>query len=194
MRRYMVEGILMVCAIAAAFLAIDIAQSIAFAQKGPTRVSGGGEATAAAFVTYVGHDGVNRNVPSIDTIGNRITFGFNATKHDNGYIEGQMQLVDHTLGLVIHSDVVRLSVPHPVLNRPVGSTGLSASMSSSTSGVTINGEPQPGWRFANSPLFDSGEGAEGTGDTICFELFNAAGQRIRQWSAFISSGNVQIRD
>lgn len=56
----------------------------------------------------------------------------------------------------------------------------------------VNGQLQPGWRFANSPGFDGGEGSNGTGDTVCFELFNAAGVRIRQWSAFLTSGNVQV--
>lgn len=155
----------------------------------PSRVSGGGEATAAASVTYVGHDGVNRNVPSINAVGNRITFGFHAT-NANGQVRGQMQLVDHTLGLVIHSDVVSLSVPHSVHKAPVGSTGLSASMSSSTQGVMLNGRPAPGWTFANSPSFDGGED-QGSVDTICFELFNAAGVRVRQWSATLSAGNVE---
>jgi hypothetical protein len=159
---------------------------------GRTRVGGGGDTTAAAFVQYVGHDGVIRNVPSINTIGNRVTFGFNATKDVNGYVEGQMQLVDHTEGLVIHSDVASLSVPHAVHNRPVGSAGVAFSMSSSVGGVMVNGELQAGWRFANSPGFDGGEGSQGTGDTICFELFDAAGVRIRQWSAFVASGNVQV--
>lgn len=159
---------------------------------GPTRVGGGGDTTAAAFVQYVGHDGVIRNVPSINTIGNRITFGFNATESVNGYVEGQMQLVDHAEGLVIHSDVASLSVPHGVHNRPVGSTGVTFSMSSSVGGVMVNGQLQAGWRFVNSPGFDGGEGSQGSGDTICFELFDAARNRIRQWSAFVASGNVQV--
>ncbi|MCI0434350.1 MAG: hypothetical protein L0271_12040 [Gemmatimonadetes bacterium] len=158
---------------------------------GHTRVSGGGEVTAQAFVTYVGHDGVNRNVPSINTTGNRVTFGFNASKDGSGHVKGQMQLRDHTLGLVIHSDVVGLSVPHPVHGTPVAATGLGASMNSSSQGVLLNGQPAPGWVFANSPLFDGGEDG-GSIDTICFELFDAAGVRVLQWSATLSAGNVQI--
>lgn len=92
-------------------LGTSIPHDSASGQAGPVRVSGGGEATAAAFVQYVGHDNVLRNVPSINTIGNRITFGFNAKKDARGYVEGQMQLVDHTEGLIIHSDVANLSVP-----------------------------------------------------------------------------------
>lgn len=173
-------------------LAISIPHHTASGQAGPVRVSGGGEATAAAFVQYVGHDNVVRNVPSINTIGNRITFGFNAKKDGHGYVEGQMQLVDHTEGSIIHSDVASLSVPHGTHNRPVGSAGITFSMSSSIGEVMVNGQLQPGWRFVNSPGFDGGEGSNGTGDTVCFELFNAAGVRIRQWSAFLTSGNVQV--
>ena len=194
MRQYTVERILAVGAIAAALLVAHVAQSTAFAQQGPTRVAGGGEATAAAFVQYVGHDLVIRNVPSIATVGNRVTFGFNARKDSSGQVRGQMQLVDHTLGMIIHSDVASLSVPHPVHRNPVGSPpGVSASMSGSVGGVSVNGSPLPGWRFVNSPLFDGGEGAGGVGDTICFELFNAGGVKVQQWSAFLSSGNVQIK-
>ena len=167
----------------------------AIGNQRPIRVVGGGESTTAAFVEYVGHDGEIRPVPSIGgTIGNRITFGFNATESRGGRIEGQMQLVDHVMGMVVNSDVVELSVPHPVHGNPVGTMGLSASMKSSTESVTVNGEPRPGWKFVNSPLFDGGEGANGTGDTICFELFDEAGVKILQWSAFLSSGNVRIQE
>lgn len=158
-----------------------------------TLVKGGGKATAAPFVTYVGFDQVERDVPSINAVGNRITFGFSAKQSTNGYVEGQMQLVDHDLGIVIHSDVTFLFVPHPVHSRPVGSTGVSFLMSSSVGGVMVNGEQRPGWRFANTPGFDGGEGrTKGTGDTICFELFNAEGERVLRWSAFLTSGNVQV--
>jgi hypothetical protein len=184
----------MVVSFAAVLLALGIGLSTVFAQGGPTRVSGGREATAAAFVEYIGHDGVIAQVPSINTIGNRITFGFNAKKYKDGTVGGQLQLVDHTEGLVIHSDVVTLLVPNPVFAGPVGSTGLTATMGGSIGGVTVNGEPLPGWSFVNSPLFDGGEGAAGTGDTICFELIDPSGVRVRQWSAFLSSGNVQVVD
>ena len=65
-------------------------------------------------------------------------------------------------------------------------------MKSSIGGVKVNGEPMPGWRFVNSPTFDGGEG-KGTQDTVCFELFNAAGVKVLQWSAITGGGNVQVK-
>lgn len=125
-------------------LGLWFSQDTASGNGKPVRAGGGGEATAAAFVQYVGHDGVVRNVVSINTIGHRITFGFNATKTPNGYVEGQMQLVDHTEGLIVHSDVASLTVPHGTHNRPAGSAGTSFSMSSSVGGVMVNGQLQAG--------------------------------------------------
>jgi hypothetical protein len=132
---------------------------------------------------------VVRQVFSFNTIGNRISFSFNARKAEDGKVEGEMQLVDHTLGLVVHSEVAELDV-HRMHNRPVGSTGSTAArMRGSTESVVVDGEARPGWRFVNSPVFDGGNE---TGDTIRFELFNAEDVLLFQWSAFLSTGNVQI--
>jgi hypothetical protein len=161
----------------------------ALAQQSPTAASGFGVATAAPFLSYVGHDGVVRQVFSFNTIGNRISFSFHARKAEDGTIVGEMQLVDHTLGLVVHSDVAELDV-HRMHNRPVGAAGFTAArMRGSTENVVVNGEPRPGWRLVNSPVFDGGDV---TGDTIRFELFNAEDVLLFQWSAFLSNGNVQI--
>ena len=104
-----------------------------------------------------------------------------------------MRFVDHTLGLAIRSDVEILDVPHSVHKAPVGLTGLSGSMKSSTEKVIVNGEHRPGWKFVNSPFFDSHNKHKSYEDTICFELFNQDGVKVWQWSAFLSSGNVRIR-
>jgi len=177
----------------ALLMVLALGLTTVFAQ-GPMRVSGGGEAVAAEFVTYHMLAGGTVDVPSIGTIGNRFTFGFNGTKDSNGNVQGQMQLVDHDLGLTIHSDVADIDT-HPNQGAPVGTgdpPGVSFRMSSSTESVIVNGESRPGWQIRNSPTFDGGEpGADK--DTVCFELFNAAGDRILQWSAFLSSGNVQIK-
>jgi hypothetical protein len=183
------KRILAVCCIVSAIVALHMQAAPALAQQGPTEVAGFGAATAAPFISYVGHDGVVRQVYSFNTIGDRITFSFNARKAKNGKIEGEMQLVDHTLGIVVHSDVAEFGV-HRMHNRPVGSTGPSAArMRSSTESVVVDGEPRPGWRFVNSPVFDGGNE---TGDTVRFELFNAEDVLLFQWSAFLSAGNVQI--
>jgi hypothetical protein len=108
-----------------------------------------------------------------------------------------MQLVDHTLGLVIHSDVAELT-PHLGCGDPVGSTGgVTFVLRSPVGGavVLLNGVPQAatsplGWRVVNSPGYDGGGGV-GAKDTVCYELFDGT-TKIRQWSAFLSSGNVRI--
>jgi len=188
--------------------------STVFAQ-GPMRVSGGGEAVAGDVTYQVGAGTCGSNVdpPGIgnvnsgtgpgsvaefDSTGNRITFDFNARVDGQGNVRGQMQMVDHTLGLVIHSDVATLEI-HPTCDPPAGLEGDLVRMRSSVEGVRVNGVPQPGWRLDNSPAFDGGEPGAGI-DTVCFELFRpgdpAIGEpafvKVRQWSAFLSSGNVQI--
>jgi hypothetical protein len=162
---------------------------------------------------YLGHDGVVRSVPSFTRapfdgeviVGNRITFGFNATKDADGTVRGQTQLVDHDIGISIHSDVFSLSVPHGVHAVLNGAAGITASMRSTDGGVMVNGQPMPGWRLVNSPLFDGGEGKSADPDTLCFELFRPKlpGEpqppgdppglvRVLQWSAIVSAGNIQI--
>ncbi len=177
---------------------VEAVQAAPAAAKSPTRVSGGGRAVAAPFVTYVQSNGnLPVNVPSLNTIGNRFSFSFHARVDRNGNVRGRMQLRDRNLGMTIRSDVAELSVPHPNHQAPIDANGnvgqgLSASMKSSTNSVKVNGVLQPGWKFVNSPLFDGGEGKQGTGDTICFELFDAGGVKLLQWSAFLSVGNVQV--
>ena len=184
-------------------LALGVGLSTVFAQGAPTRVSGGGEAIAGT-VTYpttlpvptfpffpitsgtgaVG-DAVN------DSTGHRITFGFNAKKMKDGSVQGQMEIIDHTRGLSVSSDVAVLVVPLPVLLAPLPFSGPTALMESSTNQTIVDGVLQPGWKLRNVPLFDGGEGS-GSADTVCFELFDASGVKLYQWSAFLSSGNVQI--
>lgn len=131
---------------AALVLALGVGWNMALAGEGEARVSGGGEATAEEFVEYVEHPhiGGTRQVPSIGTVGNRFTFGFHAKKDSDGSVKGQMQLRDHATGMVIHSDVVTLSVPHSSDSHPVGAPGgLTCTMRSSTESVRINGKPAP---------------------------------------------------
>ena len=64
-------------------------------------------------------------------------------------------------------------------------------MESSTTSVVVDGVAQPGWKFVNSPVSDSGQGHE-QADTVCFELFNGDGVKILQWSALLDDGGVKI--
>ena len=100
-----------------------------------------------------------------------------------------MFVVDHTLNLWISSDVAVL-VSRPKHGAPVGFEGESFKMASSTTSVVVNGEPRPGWKFVNSPVFD---GILGPDDTICFELINPDGEKVYQWSAQLSAGHVKAR-
>ncbi len=165
-------------------------------QAGTIRVIGGGESTAIPFVTWIGHDENLRNIPSIGVVGDRFTFGFTASKDPNGTVRGQLQLVDHTLGMVIHGDVVTL-VDHPIHERPVGSSPGRPNgkrLRGSTGGVVMNGQPLAGWRLDNSPVYDGGSQASGTGDVVCFELFNASGVLVKEWIGFVTSGEVRIEE
>ena len=180
-------------------LALGVGLSTVFAQGAPTRVSGGGEGIAGS-VTYTGVGGCSGltvtsgtgagSFAAFDSTGNRITFGFNAKIKKDGTVQGKMEIIDHTRGLSISSDVAVLSVPHPVCGPPVGATGTSTFMQSSPNQTIVNGVLLPGWFVKNSPGFDGGE--PGSTDTVCFELFNASGVKQFQWSVPLSSGNVQV--
>ena len=172
-------------------LVLWVSTSQADDDSSPRRIlaSGAGQGTAAQFITYVGLDGELRNVGSIGTIGNPFSFGFTATRDKHGNIEGQMEFTDNVLGMSINSDVEVLEV-HTTHASPHGDKGLSFKMTSSTESVVINGEEKPNWKFVNSPTFDGGPHAA---DTVCFEIFNAEGVKILQWSAFVSAGNVEFK-
>ena len=171
----------------AAGLALAASPSLAGGKR--IEASGSGQGTAGQFVTYLGIDGVLRDVASIGTVGNDFSFGFTATRDGRGNVQGQMQLTDHVTGMSINSDVKILEV-HGTHGPPNGEKGKSFRMVSSAGGVEVDGDVPAGWKFVNSPTFDGGpHGA----DTVCFELFNADGVKILQWSAFVSAGNVQFR-
>jgi len=88
-----------------------------------------------------------------------------------------MFLRDHDLNLTISSDVAEI-IPHPKHHAPVGikAHGLNYAVRiiSSTTSVVVNGKPQPGWVFRNSPTFD------GEKDVVCPELWNSDGKKVYQ--------------
>ncbi len=180
-------------------LVLGVGLRTAFSGEGPKEILGFGEAKAAPFNTFHEVAGGTKDVKSFgkkslgaigDTVGNRITFAFGATKDAKGNVQGQIFLRDHALNLTISSDVTGL-VPHPKHRAPVGvkARGLNYAvrMESSTSSVVVNGKPQPGWRLRNGPAFD------GDKDAICFGLFNPDDKKVYQWSAFLSAGDVKTR-
>jgi hypothetical protein len=169
-------------------LGLALITSVARAGENSIRASGSGQGTAAQFVTYVGVDGVLRDVPSVATTGNQFSFGFTASRDRHGNVAGQMQLTDHTTGMRINSNVAILEI-NGTHAAPHGEDGFSLRMVSSMDSVIIDGVAMPGWEFVNSPTWDGGpHGA----DTVCFELFDAGGERILQWSAFVTAGNIKI--
>ena len=185
--------------IGALALMLGAGLSPAFAGEDPKEVLGFGEATTPPFVTYELRKGGTQDVKSFgkkslgaigDVVGNRITFAFGATKDAEGNVQGQMFLVDHALNLSISSDVATF-VASPKFGPPVGVKGYDfiypVKMVSSKTSVIVNGEPRPDWTFVNSPVFD------GVKDTVCFELKNPDGEKVYQWDAFLSAGNVELK-
>ena len=164
-------------------------------QFSPQAIFGSGEATAAPYMTYIRHAGGISFIRSFgdppfeDTVENRFTFAFHVTVDENGDIQGSMQIVDLDQSLATESDVETLR-PHAVRSPPAGFEGVSYDMRSSIDSVIVNGEPKPGWRVRNSPVFDGGDG--NASDTVCFELFDETDTKLIQWSAFLSGGNVQV--
>ena len=161
----------------------------------PQAIYGSGEATAAPFVTHILLAGGTKNIRSFgdapfeDTVGNHFTFAFNATRDENGNVEGSMRIVDLDQGLVIESDVEVLKV-RELRGPPVGFEGFAYHVDSSIESVVVNGEPKPGWRFRYSPVYDGG--TTFGSDTVCIALFDETDTKLVQWSAFLSSGDVHV--
>ena len=181
-------------------LAPGIGLSTAFSGEDPKAAWGFGETKAEPSITFNKLKGGTKAVKSFgkkdlgaigDTVGNRITFAFSATKDAEGKVQGQMFFTDHTLNLSINSDVVKL-IPHPKFSDPVGikAHGLNYSVRliSSKTSVVVNGKPQPaGWTAWNTPVFD------GDKDIVCFELKDPTGKKVYQWIGFVSAGDVKTK-
>ncbi len=172
--------------------------SMASSAEGPKKAWGFGEGKAEhnEYHQVKGDTKVNKSYGKKslgaigDTVGNRYTFAFGATKDANGKVQGEMFIRDHVLNLTISSDVVQL-VPHPKHRAPVGvkAHGLdyAVRLQSSKSSVVMNGKPMPGWFLRNGPAFD------GEKDAVCFGLYDPDGKKPYQWNGFLSSGNVTIK-
>ena len=124
-----------------------------------------------------------------DTVGNRFTFAFGATKDAKGNVQGQMFLRDHDLNLTISSNVVKLH-PHPKKRDVVGvkAHGLNyiARIRGPKGSAVVNGKPQPGWEF-RAWMFD------GDKDAVCITLKNPDGKTVYNWVGTLSSGDVKTR-
>ena len=95
-------------------LALVVGLTTAFSGEGPKEIIGFGEAKAITSIkTNMLEGGVKaqksfgkKSLGAIgDTVGNRFTFAFGATKGAKGKVEGQMFLRDHDLNLTVSSNM-----------------------------------------------------------------------------------------
>ncbi len=125
-----------------------------------------------------------------DTVGNRVTFSFAATKDANGKVQGKIFIRDHTLNMTVSGDVAGLT-PHPKYRSPVGikAHGLNyaVKLAGSKTSVVVNGEPKPGWYLTAGPTFD------GDKDVVCFGLYDPTDKKPYQWQGVPSAGDVRTK-
>ncbi len=176
---------------------LGIRLTTAFSGGGPKEVIGFGEYKTLPFVTlnklkggtHANKSFGKKSVGAIgDTVGNRISVAFGATKDAKGDVQGQMFIRDHDLNLTISTNVVKL-VPHPKHRDVVGvkAHGLNyiVRIESSKTSVVLNGKPHDG--YFRMFMFD------GDKDQVCATLRNPDNKKIYQWVGFMSSGDVKTK-
>ncbi len=178
---------------------LGIGLSTVFAHESPKEITGFGEAKAVPSVNTNGVKGGTKLVKSYgkkslgaigDTVGNRFTFAFGATKDANGKVKGQMFLRDHDLKMTISSDIAVLK-PHPKRLDIVGvkANGLNyiTNLLSSKTSVFVNGKPQPGWQFR-------AWGFDGDKDVVCISLRPPDMKKnAYNWVGYVTSGDVKTK-
>ncbi len=99
---------------------LGIGLSTAFSGEGPKEISGFGEAKAITSIKTNMLKGGTKAQKSFgkkslgaigDTVGNRFTFAFGATKGAKGKVEGQMFLRDHDLNLTVQQQNGHVAPP-----------------------------------------------------------------------------------
>ena len=176
---------------------LGIGLRTAFSGGGPKEVIGFGEYKTLPSVTLNKLKGGTHANKSFgkkfrgaigDTVGNRISIAFGATKDAKGDVQGQLFLRDHDLNLTISTNVVKL-VPHPEHRDVVGvkAHGLNyiVRIESSKTSVVLNGKPHDG--YFKMFMFDSDK------DQVCATLRNSDNKKIYQWVGFMSSGDVKTK-
>ncbi len=173
--------------------------STAFSGEGPKEFIGFGEGKAVASITlnevkggtYEQKSVGNKSLGAIgDTVGNRFTFSFGATKDANGKVVGQMFLRDHDLNLTVTSNMVKME-PHPKHRDVVGvkARGLNyiARIIGPKGSAIVNGKPQPGWDF-RTWVFD------GDKDAVCITVRDLDRKKsVYNWVGYLSSGDVRTK-
>ena len=177
-------------------LALVVGLSTAFSGEGPTEFIGFGEGKAVPSITvnevkggtYEQKSFGDKSLGAIgDTVGNRFTFSFGATKDAKGKVQGQMFLRDHDLNLTVSSEMVKME-PHPKRRDVVGvkARGLNyiARIRGPKGSAVVNGKPQPGWEF-RAWMFD------GDKDVVCITLKDPDGKTAYNWVGYLSTGDVK---
>jgi len=184
-------------------LALTVAPSggltTVFAHEGPTEFIGFGESKAISTIetnmlkggTKVQKSFGKKDLGAIgDTVGNRFTFSFGATKDAKGKVQGQMFLRDHDLNLTVSSNMVTME-PHPKHRDVVGvkARGLNyiARIIGPKGSAVVNGKPQPDVDF-RVWVFD------GDKDAVCITLRDHANKKsVYNWVGYLSSGDVRTK-
>ena len=180
-------------------LALVVGLNTAFSGEGPKEIIGFGEGKAVPSITvnevkggtYEQKSFGKKSLGAIgDTVGNRFSFAFGATKGAKGKVEGQMFLRDHDLNLTVSTEIVKMH-PHPKRRDVVGvkARGLNyiARIIGPKGSAVVNGKPQPGWDF-RAWVFD------GDKDTVCITLRDLDRKKnVYNWVAHLSSGDVRTK-
>ncbi len=169
----------------------------AFSDPVPKEVVGFGEYKTLPFVmlnkikggTHANKSFGKKSVGAVgDTVGNRISVAFGATRDGEGNVQGQMFLRDHDLNVTVSTKIVKL-IPHPEHRDVVGvkARGLAyiARIESTKTSVVLNGKPHEGYL----KMFF----LDGDKDQVCATLRNADNKKIYQWVGFLSSGDVKTK-
>ena len=169
----------------------------AFSETNPKEVIGFGEYKTLPFVmlnklkggTHANKSFGKKSVGAIgDTVGNRVSVAFGATRDAKGNVQGQMFLRDHDLNVTVSSTIVKL-IPHPEHRDVVGvkARGLDyiVRIESTKTSVVLNGKPHEGY-FKMFML-------DGDKDQVCATLRNADNKKIYQWVGFMTSGDVKTK-
>ncbi len=177
-------------------LALVVGLNTAFSGEGPKEIIGFGEGKAVPSITvnevkggtYEQKSFGKKSLGAIgDTVGNRFSFAFGATKGAKGKVEGQMFLRDHDLNLTVSTEIVKMH-PHPKRRDVVGvkARGLNyiARIRGPKGSAVVNGKPQPGWEF-RAWMFD------GDKDVVCITLKDPDGKTAYNWVGYLSTGDVK---
>ena len=180
-------------------LILGIGLSTAFSGEGPKEITGFGEGKAITTIkTNMVKGGVkaqksssNKSLGAIgDTVGNRFTFSFGATKDTNGKVQGKMFLRDHDLNLTVSTDIVILEI-HPKRRDVVGvnARGLNrlVRIRGPIGSAFVNGQPHPGWEFR-------AWGFDGDKGVVCITVRNMdVGKVVYNWVGYLTSGDVKTK-